>query len=78
MITAIRLGIIVFIGYCVIRLVSSGDASDYDREYRCFYGNDMSEVYPIMAKSQAEAEDKLSRQYPQSYESFCRLGKEVR
>jgi hypothetical protein len=79
MITTIRLFILVTIGYFIIRLVSQGGASEYDREYSCFYGNDMSEVYPIMAKSQMEAEDKLSRQVPdQNYESFCRLKKEVR
>lgn len=79
MITAIRLIILVFIGYCIVQLVGNSDASNYDRKYRCFYGNDMSEVYPIMAKSQMEAEDKLSRFYPdQQYESFCRLKREVR
>lgn len=80
MITSIKVFSFVLMSYCFVSLLGmSNDPSLHDREYKCFYGNAMSEVYPIMAKSQMEAEEKLIQLYPdQNYESFCRLKKEIR
>jgi len=61
--------------FCLIALVGMPESpSLHDREYKCFYGNTLSVTYAIMAKSQAEAEERLEIEYPgQNYESYCRL-----